>query len=130
MLYTEKTEFGTLRFGTQLIGNIVKHAISGMGGKLMLSGPKGKSPRGAAKPNEGELSFLRVSLSDMGVDLTVYVVIRFGAGIKSSASRFTKALRAEIPAVTGLKVNRVTISITGIFSKNFSRRSIEITSYA
>jgi len=130
MLYTENTGFGSVGFGAHVLGYIVKHAFEGMNGRFRASDPKGRTPRGAAKPNSDDLSFLKAEINDGMVDLTVYAVIRFGAGIKVSAAALTDAIRAEVPLVTGLNVNRMTVVITGILSKNISRRNIEVTTYA
>ncbi|MDR0852576.1 MAG: Asp23/Gls24 family envelope stress response protein [Clostridiales Family XIII bacterium] len=130
MLYTEKAELGSVKFDTRVLGNITKHAIEGLNGKMIVSGPKGRLSRGAEKPNSDDLTFLKASLTEHAVDMTVYVVVRFGAGIKNTAAALAEAIRSDVPMITGLSVNRLSIIITGIRSKNFSKRNIVVTTYA
>jgi uncharacterized alkaline shock family protein YloU len=130
MIYKESTEFGSIGFGDTVPGNVVKRVVSGMDGKLLLSNPKGKILRSSGKPFGDDYSFIETDYKNGSVDITLYVILRFGVSITGAANELDEGVRREIANVTCMRPNRVKIVITGVLSKNLSKRNIVVETYA
>lgn len=129
MFYSKRTSLGRVRYDKLIIGNIVKHVLCDYGRNVIPSGPKGRVVRGASKPDSDDLSFIDARTKGGKVDLTLYIVIRFGTSIKNAIEMIGQSLRKEIESMTGMPVGRLSIIITGVLSKNIAKRHIEVTTY-
>jgi hypothetical protein len=130
MIYKERTEFGSIGFGDTVPGNAVKRVVSGMDGKLLLSNPKGKPLRSSGKPFGDDYSFIETYYKNGCVNITLYVILRFGVSITVAVNELDEGVRREVAAITSMRPNRVKIVITGVLSKNLSKRNIMVETYA
>jgi uncharacterized alkaline shock family protein YloU len=130
MIYKETTEFGSVSFGDTLPGNAVKRVVLGMDGKFLLSSPKGKQLRSSGRPHGDDYSFIETEYVDGSVNITLYVILRFGISIASAVHELDEAVRHEIASVLAIEPNRVRIVVTGVLSKNLSKRNIAVETYA
>jgi hypothetical protein len=130
MIYKESTEFGSISFGDIVPGNAVKRVALGMDGKLLLSNPKGKPLRSSGKPFGDDYSFIETEYKDGSVDITLYVILRFGVSIAGAARELDEGVRREVAAVIAVPPNLVKVVITGVLSKNLSKRNIVLETYA
>jgi uncharacterized alkaline shock family protein YloU len=131
MLFKETTEFGIIRYDRHIIGNIIRRVVGQMNGRAILSDSKGRMRKGVtAKPNSDDISFMELKREKEVIDLTLYIVIKFGAGIRHTATEISAMLRTEITKITGMSVGEIKVVITGVLSKNLSKRHIEVTDHA
>jgi uncharacterized alkaline shock family protein YloU len=129
MFYSKRTSLGRVRYDKLIIGNIAKHVLRDYGRSVIPAGPKGRLARGPSKPDSDDLSFIEARVKNGKIDLTLYIVIRFGASIKTTIETIGQSLRKEINAMTGMPVDKLSIIVVGVLSKNIAKRHIEVTTY-
>jgi uncharacterized alkaline shock family protein YloU len=100
-----------------------------MDGRVFLSDPKGRMRKSVGKPTGDDVSFLDLKREEGVMEMTLYVVVKFGAGIRRAATEISESSRDEIARITGLSVDKVTVVVTGVLSKNLSKRHIEVIGY-
>lgn len=130
MLYKEKTKIGTIKYDNQIIGNIAKKIASDMDNRIIFATSKGRPIKTTEKPSEDDFSFVDAQINGESMDIVLYIIIVFGTSINKIAEEFTAGFRDLVPTITGLKPNLININIKGVQSKNLSKRSIEVKSYA
>ena len=130
MLYNEKTDIGVIKYDNQIIGNIVKKIVSEMDGRVQFATSKGRILKTSEKPSTDDYSFVDATIVDDEIKIEVYIVVKFGTSINKVADEITAELRDILPKITGKNPNIINIVIKGVVSKNFSKRNIEVKSYA
>ncbi len=127
MLYSEKNEFGKIEFDEKIIGNIIRRASDNFDGRVMLSGAKGRIKKNSPKDrNSDDITFMNMKNSEEGYVIDVYIVLKFGTSIRRTSNELIKTIREQVTQITEMKISKVRIIITGMLSKNFSRRHIEV----
>ena len=131
MLYDEKTDFGIIKFDRQIIGNIVKKIVFEMDGRVLFANVKGRPIKTSENPSVDDFAFLdAVSSNGKTVDIKLYIVVKFGNSIAMAADEIATGLRDLVPKITGLVPDEINVVVKGVISKNFSKRNIEVKSYA
>jgi uncharacterized alkaline shock family protein YloU len=121
MFYEVKTRNGTISLSDAVLGNIIKQEIAAFLGKVTLSNAKGK-------PVGDDIGFFDCLRSaDGAFELRVFVILQFGISISVVTSDLITGLRSRIETLTGIRVERVSIAVKGMLSKNISRRDLEIS---
>lgn len=120
-MFEKETDLGQIHFSRSVIERIIKDAVSGCDGKVFLSNYKGKYMR--VVPG----SDYTIEQTDDGIDITVYVVIAFGAGIGRYSKQMLEYIYDNVEKVMGERPHYVKIVVTGIQSKKeIARRHVEI----
>lgn len=128
MLTIADTSIGTISVTKSLIGRIVAEAVSQFDGKVLVSNHKGKLPKQLPKKNSGEeVNSMELSFGENGLDLRVFIVIRFGTSITMVTNRLIDTIQEKIKEVMGQEPNSVAVVVTGMISKNIARRHIEVS---
>ncbi len=70
---------------------------------------------------------MEITLSENGLDIRVFVVLRFGTSITQVTNRLADDIHSRIKTMTGMEPNSVAIVVTGMISKNIAPRHIEVT---
>ena len=117
----KKTSLGKIHFPESVIERIIEDAISSCDGKVSLGNYKGKYM--SYVPG----SDFAIEETMGGLDITVYVIIRFGAGIRSCSRQIIEYINENVEKVMGERPRTVKIIVTGIQSRSIARRHIEIT---
>ncbi|MDR2610531.1 MAG: Asp23/Gls24 family envelope stress response protein [Clostridiales Family XIII bacterium] len=130
MSYKETTEFGTIKINDAVPGGAVRRVIADMEGRVLLSTPKGRPIRPPARAANDDYSFIETEYADGSVDVTIYIILRFGGSIQAAVQEVAAGVRAELPNVLGLKPDLVRIVVTGVQSQNLSKRNIVTETYA
>lgn len=127
-MITVETDMGKITISKSVIGNIVMDVVASFDGKVILSDSKGRVHKFILKlgPKE-ESDNIQVEKTADGIDLRVFVVLRFGAGIRKTTAQLIEALRTEIKEGCGIDANNISIVITGMISKKIAPRHIEVT---
>jgi uncharacterized alkaline shock family protein YloU len=129
-MYKENTEYGGISYGDAVPGSIVKRIVRDMEGRILLSTPKGKPLKLEGRTAADESGFIETEYAGGRLDMTVYVITRFGVSIQAAAAELTAGIRREAPGILGVKPDRIQIVITGVLSKNLSRRNVTVETYA
>ena len=120
-MFNKNTELGQIHFPPGVIERIIKDAVSGCDGRVFLNKYKGKYmsmvPGGDYTAQETE----------EGMDITVYVVIAFGASIGKYSKQMLEYIYDNVEKVMGERPHHVKIVVTGVRSKDIAKRHIEIT---
>ena len=120
-MFDKETQLGKIHFPVSVIERIIKDAVSACDGRVSLGNYKGKY-RSAI--SGGHFS---VSETEEGLDIVVYVVIAFGAGIGRYSRQMIEYIYDNVENVMGERPHNVRIVVTGVQSKDIARRHIEIT---
>ena len=126
MLYTEHNELGKIEFDEKIVGNIIRRVADSFDGKVMLSGIRGKIKRSSKGFTSDDITFMNMKKTEDGYVIDVYVVLRFGTSIRRTSHELIDKLKEQIPKITDMEVSKVRVLITGVISKNISKRNIEV----
>lgn len=122
MLYTEKNDAGKIEFDKGIIAQIIAYEIESWRGKVFLSNIRGKLLKNKVDDS------LEVFYDGESLRIKLYLVLRFGLSIKKITQELITSIHDGVSDITGLKVSKVTLILTGVLSKNISKRYIEVSS--
>lgn len=129
----KKTKFGDIHFSQNVINRIVINAIQSCNGKAELNNYRGKYknmvPGLASRMNlydEGA-GGIQLSKEDEGMNITVYIIVRFGVSIKSITKKIIDYIYEYMEKILNEKPKKVTVIVTGTLSKNIAKRHIEVS---
>ena len=127
-MITVDTELGTIKVAKSVIGNIIVDVIDSFDGKVILSNSKGKVPKQLAYKlsQKDESSEISMELTEDGLNIGVFVVLKFGTSIKETTNRMLSDIRNNIKDMTGMEINDLTVTVTGVLSKKLAPRHIEV----
>lgn len=127
MLYRVETEDGSIGITRAVIARIVTEAVEQFHGKVWISNAKGKV-LGVGRKLVGmdESDFVQIEAGDKGLDIRLNIVIRFGTSIGMVTEQLIEDIKQHIEEFTGIEVNSTAIVVTGLISKQMTRRNIEV----
>ena len=70
--------------------------------------------------------YIDVNLAKTGLDIRIYIAIRFGTSISMVTENLIEDIKYNIEKITSLEANSIAIVVTGMISKHMTRRNIEI----
>ncbi|MBR2779796.1 MAG: Asp23/Gls24 family envelope stress response protein [Firmicutes bacterium] len=121
-----ENERGGISLTENVVARVVTETARSFGGRILFSNQRGKLLK-VGNTGKEHLSFIQVEETEDGkVDIRFYVVIRFGTSIHSLEKELGPAIRENVRKVTGLEVNALAMTITGVKSKKIGRRQLEI----
>jgi uncharacterized alkaline shock family protein YloU len=129
MLYKETTHLGTIGFEKRIIATLVRRIVAELEGAVMVTAPKRRLSRAAQKESSDELSFIHAWMNEDVMDIDLFLILRFGAGIKRTSAAIDRILREEVENTTGISVGRLRIVFTGMISRRFTKRNIEVITF-
>lgn len=126
-MITVDTELGTITVLENVISSIVLDVVESFEGKVILSNSKGKISKFPYYiGNTNEIEHMKVELTEDGLNIRLYVVLKFGTSIKNTTRRMIDEIHSLVKERAGMKVNKVSILITGMVSKKIAPRHIEV----
>lgn len=127
-MFTTETGLGTISINKAVIGKIVTEAAEQFDGKVIISNHKGKVPGIVSKiGGMDDINNMEINFGENGIDLRVFVVLRFGTSITKVTNRLIDDIHKKIRETMGQEPNSVAVVVTGMISKNIARRHIEVT---
>lgn len=127
-MYSVETEIGTISITKNVIGKIITDAVDAFHGKVIISNHRGKIPRLVSKlGGMDETSNMEINFGEDGIDVRVFIVIRFGTSITMVTNQLVDEIHETISIMTGREPNSVAVVVSGIISKNVAKRHIEVT---
>ncbi|WP_027398515.1 Asp23/Gls24 family envelope stress response protein [Anaerovorax odorimutans] len=127
MFYKIETSDGNISIEKVVVGRIITQTVDSFHGKVLLSNHKGKS-RGIVAKIGGidDINYMDIELGEEGLDIKIYVVIKFGTSIKTVTKLLIQEIKKNIEEYASIKVNSVSIIVAGMVSKQIARRNIEV----
>ena len=127
-MITVETEFGTITITKSVIGKIITDVIDEFEGKVIISNHKGKVPGLVSKiGGMDEISNMEINLTEQGLDIRIFVVLRFGTSITRVTSQLVDEIHRRVREMTAMEPNSVAVVVTGMISKHIAPRHIEVT---
>lgn len=115
------TDLGDIRFSKNVITRIAEDAAESCDNSVSIFNYRGKY-----KPAMPGANIIYSETPD-SIEITVNVVIRFGASISECTKKMLDYMYKNIEIVMGTRPDKITIIVTGIQSREIARRHIEIT---
>ena len=127
-MITVETDLGTITVNKAAIGKIIIEAAEKFDGKVIISNHKGKVPGLVSKfGGMDEINNMEIELTENGLNIRVFVVLRFGTSITRVTNQMVDEIHKNIKAMTGMEPNSVAVVVTGVLSKHVAPRHIEVT---
>lgn len=127
-MLTVETDLGKITVPKAVVGKIIAQTVEQFDGKVIISNNKGKVPGFVSKiGGVDDSSSMEISLTEQGLDIRVFIVLRFGTSITSVTNKLINQIHENIEEMTGVKPNSVAVVITGVISKKIAPRHIEVT---
>ena len=121
-MYDKKNEIGTISVGKSVLANIVADAVKAFDGRLVLCNAKGK----VSPIDSMSVYFLDIDRLGSKTKIKVYVLVRFGAGIKQTTNQLIELVNRRLDELIGSECAEISVVIKGVFSKNAGKRNIEV----
>lgn len=127
-MITVETDLGTITVNKAAIGKIIIEAAEKFDGKVIISNHKGKVPGLVSKfGGMDEINNMEIELTENGLNIRVFVVLRFGTSITRVTNQMVDEIHKNIKAMAGMEPNSVAVVVTGVLSKHVAPRHIEVT---
>lgn len=127
MLFKVQTENGTIIVFKEAVNCIIVKVIEEFEGKVSIGNHKGKLSDFMSKiGGKEEASDIQITNGEHGLDIRVYLLIRFGTSIRKVTELLIDRIKTQVEMETEQSVNSVSLIITGVFSKQIAKRNIEI----
>jgi uncharacterized alkaline shock family protein YloU len=126
-LYSKETQAGTIKIQRAVIGRIVIEAIRKFQGRVVITNYKGKIVRLKEKHGVPDATDqFDISMGEKGLDVRIYIAIRFGTSIGLVTEQLINDIKADIERMTGMAANSIAINVTGLIAKQIAPRNIEV----
>ncbi|PKM84993.1 MAG: hypothetical protein CVU86_04455 [Firmicutes bacterium HGW-Firmicutes-11] len=127
MLYRLETELGSIIVREEIIGKIVAESVLSFGGRVMITNHKGKVVK--LRNRHGFLDatdHIEITSGEKGLDLRVFIAIKFGTSIGGVTEQMIHDIKQEIEDCAGMEANSIAIVVTGLLSRQMTKRNIEV----
>jgi len=128
-----ETKIGDIRIPNNIINRIITESVDSCGGKAVIYKYKGKYknmfPDLASKMNlyDDEAGSIEVTETESGIEIKLYIVIRFGNSIKKTTETIIDNIYENMETIMGIRPEKVTVVVTGTLSRNIAKRNIEVS---
>lgn len=124
--YTIKTELGNVVITKKVITRIIVDAVEQFEGKVFITNQNGKL-FGAFSRLGGldETSNTEISFSDKGVDIRVFIVVRFGTSIGLVTTQLMDDVQSKVKRVMGVETNSLSVVLVGTISRTIAMKYLE-----
>lgn len=127
-IYKESNDYGTISVLDSVISDIIIEEIKKYNGKIDITNSRGRSvPKLYKSVGGSSAANIQIDTDDDGrLDIKLHIVLKFGMSIKKTTDEIAENIRKQIKTATGSNPARITLIITGVVSKKFARRNIEV----
>ncbi len=109
---------GTLRISEEVLATIATKAATGIEGVAALKSGKAEvSQQGKKEKKRLFQRFdrpVRIEMSEDEAVLDLYLIVRYGANIRTVSERVQQAVKEDVQTMTGITVSKVNIHIEDI----------------
>ena len=127
-MYKIESVAGDITIFRPVIIRIVAEAVKRQVGKAQLSNAKGQIPgMGLSRfKSLDPADVIEVTSGPDGVDIRLYVVIRFGSSIGAVTDTLIQDIREDLRKMAAVEANSVAVVVTGLISRNIAPRNIVV----
>ncbi len=124
-MVTLENEFGKIKITKKAITRCISEAIAAFEYEIFPTTAKGKvvplKSRGLFNDlsREVEINYT----TEKGLEIKFYLLLRFGMSINAVTNRIFDTLISEMQACFGFAPTKITIGITGMYSKDLKKNS-------
>jgi uncharacterized alkaline shock family protein YloU len=124
--FSIKNDRGTILVTKKVIARIVSDAVEQFDGKVFITNEKGKL-FGAFSRLGGldEAMNMEISFTDKGVDIRLFIVVRFGTSIGMVTTQLMDDIQRQVERVTGMEPNSLTVVLAGTISRTIAMKYLE-----
>jgi uncharacterized alkaline shock family protein YloU len=124
--YSIKTERGNILITKKVIARIVVDAVDRFEGKVFITNQNGKL-FGAFSRLGGldETINMEINFSEKGVDIRLFIVVRFGTSIGMVTTQLMDDIQAGVSRVMGIETNSLTVVLVGTISRTIAMKYME-----
>ena len=121
------TKTGKIGFHDAVFARIAIDVAEKMGNAVIFTTAKGK-PVKIGRDGDEKLNFIDITEGEEKntINMEIYVILKFGNSISRISQEFARRVKAEVKAVTGVRVDKIRIVVKGVKSKNTAKRELEI----
>lgn len=127
MLYKLETDTGSIILREEIIGRIVVESVLRFGGRVMITNHKGKVVK--LRKYHGILDasdHIEITAGENGLDLRIFIAIKFGTSIGMVTEQMIHGIKQDIESIVGMEANSIAVVVTGLLSRQMTRRNIEV----
>ncbi|HZK02661.1 MAG TPA: Asp23/Gls24 family envelope stress response protein [Anaerovoracaceae bacterium] len=126
-LFYKKMKNGSVKIRRSVIGRIIIEAVRKFDGRVKITNHKGKVIKIREKYGIPDATdYFEINMTEKGLDVTVYIVIRFGISIGLVTEQLINDIKNDVEELTGIEANSIAIIVTGLISKQIVPRNIEV----
>ena len=124
--YSIKTERGNILITKKVIAKIVVDAVDKFEGRVFITNQNGKL-FGAFSRLGGldETINMEINFSEKGVDIRLFIVVRFGTSIGMVTTQLMDDIQAGVNRVMGIETNSLTVVLAGTISRTIAMKYME-----
>ncbi len=127
MLYREVNKMGAITINRDVVDEMIIDAFRPYEDKAWLANYKGTvSDVRIRLGNYDALAEKVVKMTDKGIFIRLYVLLRFGCSINEVTAGIMHNLAASLMQSLELPIYNIEIVVTGMLSKNVARRNIRM----
>jgi uncharacterized alkaline shock family protein YloU len=121
--YAIKTERGNILVTKKVIARIVVDAVDKFEGKVFITNQNGKL-FGAFSRLGGldETVNMEINFSEKGVDIRLFIVVRFGTSIGMVTTQLMDDIQAGVSRVMGIETNSLSVVLAGTISRTIAMK--------
>jgi len=126
-IFTIKTERGKIVITKNAISKIVSNAVNEFEGRVFITNQKGRFFGIAGRiAGLNESGNIEISFSEEGVDIRVFIVVRFGTSIGMVTTKLMDSIHEGVERVMGIEPKSVAVVMAGTISRTMAKRNLEI----
>jgi len=124
--YSIKTERGNILITKKVIARIVVDAVDKFEGKVFITNQNGKL-FGAFSRLGGldETVNMEIYFSDKGVDIRLFIVVRFGTSIGMVTTQLMDDIQDKVGRAMGIETNSLSVVLAGTVSRTIAMKYME-----
>ncbi|MDO4393712.1 MAG: Asp23/Gls24 family envelope stress response protein [Bacillota bacterium] len=139
-MFNIETAEGNITYGDNIVKTIVTRGVESLGDKAFLYNYSKKLPGFVPgftlKVNFNKLNMSSATLSNAikikydeedGLYIRVYLIVKFGASINYITESLIDYIYEYTEKIMSIRPKKVSVSVTGVVSKNLVRRDIEVS---
>ncbi len=128
MFYKAETEYGTISITKAVIGKIITEAVDRLAGKVYICNQKGKIINNlfSRLGYFDDASNIEINAGPSGLDIRLYIVIRFGTSITKVTNQLIDEIETNIKEFTSIELNSISVVVAGTMARQIKKRYIEV----
>ncbi len=132
-MFDINNDLGQIHFSRNVIYKICEDAAATANGAVTILNYKSRYTGRKTglfsmfSQGEEENNDIQIDETDQGVEITVYIVVRFGTSMKAAAEGMINHIYEQMEYVLNQRPAKVKIIVTGTVSKDIAKRHIEFS---